>query len=283
MGPKFLWTKDVVMSPEYYGYQMDNIRATSWNSVDDLIQLFTISRLVNSSFLESIVGVGDGSVAGYFSRNEQRVDGDYAQMLQINSKYGISPFNSENYIDDPTNPGQNPIFVGTSSDKKSLFGVYLSGNTQDSDLISPRRINRTITGSTNNFVGDYLGTKSQVVPLYVWINNGWDNETTIFGNEQNTWGTDTGDIKAIRYQEIDRLKTPMFIGGTGVLQYQFGHIYNRNSPNLINTADSYIPSTANMPNNYKTITGAPWYFYFGLKTGKSAMDKFTELYIGLEE
>ena len=283
MGPKFIWTKDVVFSPEYYGYQMDKLRTTSWNSVDDLIQLFTISRLVNSNFLESIVGVGDGAVAGYFSRNEQRVDGDYAQMLQINSQYGIAPFNSENYIDDPTNPSQNPIFVGVDNNNKSLFGVFLSGNTQDSDLISPRRINRTITGSTVNFVGDYLGTKSQLVPMYSWVNYGWDNQSTIFGSEANTWATDVSDIKALKYQEIDRLKPPMFIGGTGVLQYQNGHIYNRNSPTSPTNPNGYITSTNNMPNNYKTITGAPWYFYFGLKTGKSAMDKFIELYIGLEE
>ena len=283
MGPKFIWTKDVVFSPEYYGYQMDKLRTTSWNSVDDLIQLFTISRLVNSNFLESIVGVGDGAVAGYFSRNEQRVDGDYAQMLQINSQYGIAPFNSENYVDDPTNPSQNPIFVGVDNNNKSLFGVFLSGNTQDSDLISPRRINRTITGSTVNFVGDYLGTKSQLVPMYSWVNYGWDNQSTIFGSEANTWATDVSDIKALKYQEIDRLKPPMFIGGTGVLQYQNGHIYNRNSPTSPTNPNGYITSTNNMPNNYKTITGAPWYFYFGLKTGKSAMDKFIELYIGLEE
>lgn len=283
MGPKFIWTKDVVFSPEYYGYQMDKLRTTSWNSIDDLIQLFAISRLVNSNFLESIIGVGDGAVAGYFSRNEQRVDGDYAQMLQINSQYGIAPFNSENYVDDPTNPSQNPIFVGMDNNKKSLFGVFLSGNTQDSDLISPRRINRTITGSTINFVGDNLGTKSQLVPMYSWVNYGWGSESTIFGSEANTWATDISDIKALKYQEIDRLKPPMFIGGTGVLQYQNGHIYNRNSPTSTTNPNGYITSTNNMPNNYKTITGAPWYFYFGLKTGKSAMDKFIELYVGLEE
>jgi hypothetical protein len=169
------------------------------------------------------------------------------------------------------------------NNKKSLFGVFLSGNTQDSDLISPRRINRTITGSTVNFVGDYLGTKSQLVPMYSWVNYGWDNQSTIFGSEANTWATDVSDIKALKYQEIDRLKPPMFIGGTGVLQYQNGHIYNRNSPTSPTNPNGYITSTNNMPNNYKTITGAPWYFYFGLKTGKSAMDKFIELYIGLEE
>jgi len=28
---------------------------------------------------------------------------------------------------------------------------------------------------------------------------------------------------------------------------------------------------------------APWYFYFGLKNGKTAMDKYTELYVQLPE
>ena len=33
LGPKFIWSKDVNKSPNYFGYQMDRFNATSWNNV----------------------------------------------------------------------------------------------------------------------------------------------------------------------------------------------------------------------------------------------------------
>ena len=47
LGPKYIWSKDVILSPNYYGYQMENLNTTSWNEVDNLSQIFIISRLVN--------------------------------------------------------------------------------------------------------------------------------------------------------------------------------------------------------------------------------------------
>jgi len=277
LGPKFIWTKDVVLSPDYYGYQMDEFQTSSWNDESDLLQLFVISRLVNANYLESIVGAGDASVRGFFSRNEQRVDGDYAQMIQINSQYGIVPFNSENYVDTTGSTGYNPIYVSVDDDNNSVFGVFYSGFTQERDLISPRRIDRTTTGSTSSFVADYLGTKSQVVPFYRWTNTGWgpNAQPSIFGNEENTWYT-TGNAYKNNYQSIDRLQAPMFIGNSGQIQNLTGYIYNRNF------SGQYVTTQGNTT-NYTTLTSAPWYFYFGLKTGRSAMDKFRQLYINTEE
>jgi hypothetical protein len=103
---------------------MDKMNTTTWNEVTNLIQLFTISRLVNISFLESIFSSGDAALTGYFSRDGQRVDGDYAQMLQINSQYGVSPLNEGNYVDDPTIAGDNPIYITSDLQGNPVFGVY---------------------------------------------------------------------------------------------------------------------------------------------------------------
>ena len=282
LGPKYFWTKDVNLSPDYYGYQMDKMNPTTWNEVTNLIQLFTISRLVNISFLESIFSSGDAALSGYFSRDGQRIDGDYAQMLQINSQYGVSPLNEGNYVDDPTIPGDNPIYITPDLQGNPVFGVYYNSYPSDRDLISPRRIDRNTTGST--LTADYLGTKSQLVPFYNWRNNGWSNtpENSIFGNDKNSWYTDYNNLLNLgnniyseKYQELDRLNAPYFLGNNGLIQNQQGYIFQRNSQN------EYDPQNTS-PNNFSTITSAPWYFYFGLKVGRTAMDKFRQSYIGGE-
>ena len=279
LGPKYIWTKDVNLSPDYYGYQMDNLTATSWSSEKDLLQLFVISRLVNSNYLSQIFGVSNGSVASLFSRNEDRVDGDYAQMLQINSQYGIVPFTAENYVDDPNTTSDNPIYVDGDSKGNPVFGVFYSGFTQERDLISPRRLNRNLTGST--LIADYLGTKSQEVPFYTWYNNGWGSpsQPSIFGNQENTWSSSKFTYSAYKqkYQSIDRLNAPMFIGGNQYIQNRTGYIFQRNAQG--GNEPVILPGTLNQT----TLTSAPWYFYFGLKKGASAMDKFTQLYIGISE
>jgi len=284
MGPKYFWLSEINQKPTYYGYQMDNFGPTSWNDVSNLIQLFVVSRLVNISFINSIFSSGDAALSGFFSRTGQRVDGDYAQMLQINSQYGVSPLNTGNYVDDPSIPGDNPIFFSKDSNGDPLFGVFYSSYPESRDLVSPRRINRTITGSTNNFVGDYLGTKSQVVPFYPWRNNGWgpNAQTSIFGNDKNTWGTQYNgftnkgtNIITDKYQSLDRLNAPFFIGNNTFIENTTGYIFQRNG------LGQYNPSSTGSQ-NYETLTSAPWYFYFGLKVGANAMDKFRQLYIGEE-
>jgi len=56
------------------------------------------------------------------------------------------------------------------------------------------------------------------------------------------------------------------------IQNRRGYVYQTNSKG------QYAP-TPPRGNNQLTLTSAPWYFYFGLKKGASAMDKFTQLYI----
>ena len=283
LGPKYIWSKDVILSPNYHGYQMDNLNSTSWNEIDNLSQIFIISRLVNVTFLQQILSSGQAAISSFFSRDGQRIDGDYAQMLQINSQYGISPFNEGNYVDDPAVPGDNPIYISTTNDGTSVFGLFYNSYPSDRDLISPRRIDRNITGAT--LTADYLEVKSQTVPFYQWRNNaytplGVSAEPSIFGNDRNTWYSQMSNFRGLnilsrKYQELDRLNTPFFIGNNGQIENKLGYIFQRNA------VGEYVPQNTG-GTNFTTLTSAPWYFYFGLKTGGSAMDKFRQLYIGGE-
>jgi hypothetical protein len=69
----------------------------------------------------------------------------------------------------------------------------------------------------------------------------------------------------------------MFIGGNQYIQNRTGYIFQRNAQG--GNEPAILPGTL----NETTLTSAPWYFYFGLKKGASAMDKFTQLYIGISE
>ena len=200
-----------------------------------------------------------------------------SQMLQINSQYGIVPFTSENYPDDSNVVGDNPIYVSADKDGEPVFGVFYSGFSENRDLISPRRIDRTTTGATTTLVADYLGTKSQVVPFYKWRNEAWSSgQPSIFGNQLNNWFTydHTYVVDSSKYQELDRRLSPFFRGNDGLLQNAYGYIYQRNINGL------YVTAPSSQPDNKDTLTSGPWYFYFGLKKGKSAMDKFISQYLG---
>jgi hypothetical protein len=353
LGPKYFWTKDVILSENYHGYTSDKLNSSSWNEIGNIFQIFVISRLINSNFWNRVLSSGNASIRGFFSRDMDRVDGDYAQMVQINSQYGVKPFNEGNYIDDPAIPGDNPIYISKDASGDPVFGIFYDSYQADRDLITPRRIDRNLTGSS--IIADYLGTKSQNVPFYLWRNNAYsssfsqvfggcicetytinntanntvDNvvyqdcnsgnnislsvaaqqsiticacqssvvvqqsvvtsngicvppppppaDNSIFGNEFNNWySVPSQPIFSTKYQNLDRLSIPYFIGVNGQIENRMGYIFQRNAQG------EYEPTNLG-GNNQKTLQGAPWYFYFGLRSGASAIDKFRQIYIGTDE
>jgi hypothetical protein len=353
LGPKYFWTKDVILKPDYYGYTADKIPTSTWNEVSNIFQTFVISRLINTNFWNFVLSTGNASINNFFSRKKDRIDGDYAQMLQTNSQFGIKPFNDGNYIDDPAIPGDNPIYISKDLQGNPIFGIFYDSYPTDRDIISPRRIDRTTTGF--NLIADYLGTKSQEVPFYLWKNNAYDAsfsqiiggcvceeyiidntvnlisdtvsyqdcntgqlqtttvppnqtiticacqgsvttniatinlqgpctpppsigaENSIFGNQFNSWYTvPTEPIFSTKYQSLDRLALPYFTGNNGQIQNRVGYIFQRNPQG------GYVPQNLG-GYNMATLTSGPWYFYFGLKQGGSAIDKFRQIYIGTDE
>jgi len=277
LGPQFFWTKDVYYSNDYYGYNMDNLDPTSYGPTENLTSVFALSRILNTNEFFSA-----GVVRGLFSRSNLRVDGDYAQMLQINSQYGINPFNAENYPDDGTT--SSSIYFGLTPSNfiglrpKPVFGIFYSGETTDRDLISPKRIDYTLTGSVVDFVADSLPVVNQTVPFYPWKNNGFLNIAnngvfSIFGSESNSWITDKTTFSAFTYQRLDRFYFPFFVGGNQQVQNSLGYIYQTDPTGL--NFPSVVPGTTNL----ETLTSGPFYFYFGIKNGATAIDKFRQKYI----
>ena len=275
LGPRDVFTQEVAMNDTYGGYVVNKLGTTTFNDVSDLLNLFILNRITSSGFLNY---ASAANINTYFSRSNNFIDGDYAQMVGINSQFGVVPFDSDVY-------DTKSIFSNPNDD--STIGVFFSSSTQNRDFISPKRNLYSENGNiTDDRCYSYIPVKSQEVPFYQWeIIDG--DPSTIFGSDENDWFTEGINGKVFfsyRYQELDRLKKD-------------SRYYRTNQSNLTKDFKGYIYSITDSSGNYKyksdtwdrnnpekntILTGDPFYFYFGLKQGKSAFDKFGEIWLDFE-
>jgi len=270
LGPKDNIIKNVCAQPEFQGYVLDRLKATSFQGVSDLIQYFIVSRLTNASFLERILSLGDSSISELFSRPAQKIDGDFAQLNSINNEIGVVPFSPESY-------SQDNLFYGATP--KPVVGVFFSSDTVTRDYVSPGR--EIFVDTSTKFGYNTFGHKTQQVPMYRWeIKQGNAPSPSIFGGELNNWLTSPSDFYVTPYQGIDRLNDSTYFASeiehpTG---QRPGYIYNSiplkdTNGNLTGfTFNGFTTSPINASN--KIVVGAPYHFYFGLKKGKTAFDIF---------
>lgn len=278
LGMKDYFYSEITFDSSTKGYIIPNIDSTSYGDTSDLINLFVISRITDESFLSQLIALGDNSIDQLFSRPEKRIDGDLAQLMSINSEIGNVNFSPEYY---DIRPGAiNPTkILGTAKDP--IMAVWFSSTTEDlqtKDYLTPGRIN--FRGSDN--VGYYpypYGIKSQLVPFYQWkLASG---SSTIFGNQNNTWATDTQDIIQNNYQGLDRsvTNTKYYLNGTSIANdlTARGYIYsvdgNVTSYPTVGGRYTSEPQTSN-----RFLVGAPFQFYFGVVKGQSALDRFKTKY-----
>lgn len=283
LGPRDSYWKELVLNGNFEGYTMDNMNSSSYQDLSETINFFSIVRIVSAGFWQKVAG---DQIARLFSRprKRRRVDADFAQSAAINSQLGVISFDAEFY--DTSAPAPlvpSAIAAGfspaPSSANEVMMGIYFSSTTEDMqlrDYISPGRVFRFNT-ATNTFIYDYTPIKSQKVPHYKWdIDTG--GTFTLFGKQTNEWATKTANIEGIYYQQMDRYSnnypkglTPTSLNNVDQINAR-GYIFSKDA------SGNYVISPAVNPN--PALGGAPWYFYFGLKKGNSAMDKFYQKYIG---
>jgi len=328
MGPKVSFLKDITLGPQFLGYYMDKQHSTSYNDLDDIVNFFAITRMTSPGFF-GLVKTANTTKA-LFSRPGNKVDGDYAQSVAINTQFGVVPLDGEFYTSAPPNP--DVICAGLGSDQ-AMMGVFFDSSDEDiqfRDYVSPvREIRYNPTNGV--FAYDNIGTKSQVVPNYKWnVDTGGQ---TIFGTQQNNWSTNIGDILAIKYQGYDRLASLYHTGNAPTDFDKRGYIFgmnieptvqtggtlvsgleyiisdynsgddftnvgaSSNATGILFTATGTVPSvwsggsTLQYRGDYQTgpgalqpnpaLVGAPWYFYFGLVKGSTALNRFFDKYVGL--
>jgi hypothetical protein len=287
LGPINIYVQELVMSDDYDGYVVNKLNSTTYGDVNEILNLFIISRQVNDNFLKRILG--PLNILGYFSRTKRSFDGDYSQLISINSELGVAPFQVTNYPDNP--PGyQNPIFFNDANSSNAVIGIFFSSNTQTRDYVSPKRqILNPFATSVDDCSFNNINVFSQKVPMYQWeIKSSGDN--IIFGTQKNDWAknfltTNTG-LFSIRYQDLDRLNPDsryFRTNGCSQTAADVGHIYSLSGCTLGLDIDESINNWEQntIQPNWITV-GAPFHFYFGLRRGASAFDRFRQKWINTE-
>ena len=288
LGPRNDYIQELVYSDEYDGYVMNQMKDTTFQDVSDILNLLIINRLTNTTFLEKLFGGSGANVLTYFDkRSKNFVDGDYAQMISINSELGVVELEASTYPPIPFK--QDPIYFAPTLSNDPVFGIFFSSNTQTRDFISPKRtIINPNTTTTSNCAFSNFYVYSQLVPFYQWeIKNSDDSAyNNIFGSQKNDWYTDKlgNQFFSKQYQSLDRLdpSSRYFRTTTSIFNKDFkGYIYSYDNVN-----DEYNPNRASFaPNSIQpnvVTVGSPFFFYFGLKKGKTAWDRFARKWINFE-
>jgi hypothetical protein len=294
-------------SEEYEGYVVNKISTTSFNEIDEILNLFIISRLASTNFLQQFFGAGGASILSYFTReksvtsyysqpydynvkNKNMVDSDYAQLISINSEFGIVPFDIENYPSDPNTTQQETIFFNGQTAGGAIIGIFFSSYTQNRDFISPKRIiyNQSAPLAANSCNLNPIPIRDQQVPFYQWSiqNNG-----NIFGSQKGHWytvGISNGvdNFHSFNYQSLDRLNSQSrFFMTQNQNQADFykGYIYSVDSNGIITADPSFTDPNTIISNGDNVVTaGGPFFFYFGLNRGASAMDRFITKWVNTD-
>lgn len=267
LGNRDEFISEICANPNFSGeYLVNTLKSTSYNDSSDLLQLGIISRLLNSTWSQQLLSIGDASVGQFFSRSGDRIDGDFAQSFSINSEYEINPFISGNYPD-----GQ--IYLDEDTPGKPVFGIFYDLNEEQYKNrrgLSPGVTIYNISPLLQNYYG-YSST--QEVPNYKWK---LESTSSIFGNEDNNWHT-TAPFYKRKYQDFDASSGDYFTTPTSSSpNINFGFITNFDGPYNFNTP----PQPESTPGTtIPFLVGGPNHFYFGLKNGKTALNRFIKIYI----
>jgi hypothetical protein len=316
LGPKAGFIQELVYSDDYDGYIVPRIPTSTFQDVTDILNLFVLSRLVNTSFIQQLFplpdnsgneqGGDDPSVGAFFKNSRWQngqlffsgllpglVDADYSQMISINSEFGVNEFSPENYTNNDI------IFAeDTVTPTYPYFGIFFSGDNQLRDYITPRRTiwnaNAPLPPAASGFT--QIAVKTQVVPFYQWnVFHNLDSPQSLFGTQSNNFITNfpatptyvdsstfPNGFFAHGYQTLDRFgpSSEYFVPGVNNTFYYKGYLINYSAGtdsdgNPVVIAVNRIPSGT----RYRYTFGAPFHFYFGLKQGASAMDRFIQKYV----
>jgi hypothetical protein len=297
LGPRDSFINEICCggNNNFGSYYADQLKSTSYQDNSDIIQLGFLSRILNQGVRQRMIPItngGDSSegkgIEQFFNstRGGFRIDGDWSQMLSINSEWQVLPFITEN-LPQP-NPNQY-IYFGDNGESNpdlikpvmGLFFITPENNLRYRKIESPG----TETYSFTPLIEENFGyPKSQVVPNYKWsIHPSAPNNATaqnIFGNEDNNWYTSTagGGFFKKEYQALDftnaneKYRTQTTKLGY-IANYDLaGNPQPQGVGGVLDGIDSGLPTDA-------VVVGAPYHFYFGLNNGKTAVNRFYKLYV----
>jgi hypothetical protein len=305
LGPRDSFINEICCSGDEGGfgsYYANQLKTTSYQDNSDIIQLGFLSRILNQGVRQRIVpiSVGGSSSEGqgiiqFFNseRGGYRIDGDWAQMLSINSEWKVLPFITENV------PSNDYIFFGDNGSSipeniKPVMGLFFQ---TPEESVRYRKIESPgiETYSFNPLIEQkFAYPKTQVVPNYKWSLKQSTPSSNIFGTENNNWYTNTigNGFFSKKYQDLDFTTLgEKYITQTTKLGYISNYDSNGNPvaqpPMSAIIQGQPIGDPASMASGtgeqQAIIAGAPYHFYFGLNNGKTAVDRFYKLYVSTAE
>ena len=291
LGPRDEYAKELSLSGDFDGYIMDKIPTTSYKNNSAITMLFVISRIANPTIIDLIISFinsatnplinnysGVGMFFGRANKNfDGRASGDYVQMISINSEFGVIPYIDGNYDADISVEG-------------GAFGIWFKSFTNDRRIVTDGVISFTDNpeGPTNTF--GYANT--QEVPFYMWtisendpglielinqIGQPLPDPNYLFGSEKNNWNTGSSKIYTVKYQGDDFFNGAQQTYMMPDSGYGLGYIYNRD---VDDPQKDVLPVLTSNGRDFKV--GGPFHYYFGLKRGKSAMDRFRKKYLFID-
>ena len=183
---------------------------------------------------------------------------------------------------------KNGTGFGTGVDQAWYYPSPVNGSTVEAQPLQGMTYKYNYTGDTTHkylllpmtkqYSGDVIKLNAIVNPLVASTFNIEHFNTDSYGNF-NTTGFTTHQI----YDEQEEGFTFLYItGGDGTLSGStVGKLYTRvgdmggwNEIDWDNTIDYILPPTSSNYDGNKQILSTPYLYYFGLKPGKTAVDKF---------
>ena len=245
-----------------------SLGSTSYQDINDLMEYILMSKEVKEKGRLDAQDLFKGSGEGQNNRKAQKaVDGDIAQLLNFNSQVGIYGYEDESE-DSPYVDGNGVIIY----DGIGPVGIDFVYSEDDKDTPQLLEMNGALIRLCINGVGNLTET-SQEVPYYKWDKGGLG-----FGkDESQDW------VK-------DRICMTKYQGGwvtDGMLRVdpdptdENGQYYYDNDSSSELSYESYTlpPIRDCYDENYndnEIPLGGPFFFYFGLRTGKTSWNKFID-------
>jgi hypothetical protein len=262
LGPKDEFMKFVCFSDDFEGYNVNNLKTTTFQPIEDLLNFFVISRMINFNGWRALSN-NQGLINQFFTRPDKRMDGDFTQLASFQSELGVKPFLGTNY-------NYNQIEFGVANAPESnnyqnyVFSVMFTGDTSVRKIVTPGVLPYINFGYPH----------TQHVPFYRWERKYGApyNSTTWFGSEGNNWVTQTPFL-ANGYQNLDFTNATSDYFNQELGEGLFA-IYDQNGNPRFDLGALQLISE---PDN-RNLIGAPFHFYFGTRVGNSALDLFIRKY-----
>ena len=242
-----------------------SLGSTSYQDINDLMEYILMSKEVKEKGKLDAKDLFD-------KRGNDIIDGDIAQLLNFNSQAGIFGYEDESE-DSPYYP-EGGAFVYDGVGPVGVDFVY----SEDDEDTPQVEMNGALIRLCINGVGNLTET-SQDVPYYKW-----DKKGSGFG--------DDGDDSEKQNWVKSQIYTTKYQGGwvtDGMLKVdpdssdEDGQYYydNDSTSELAYEAYTLPPIRDCDDENYnqeKIPLGGPFFFYFGLRTGKTSWNKFIDKY-----